>query len=80
MADTTTQIDLHPVMRLSLPPSSPICWPCAEECGGTMREGHMATAWQDTCCVCGDMKTVAALSDWGWPKEGKSRIGPTLRR
>ena len=72
-------LDPTPIVRLSLPGSSPICWPCAEESGGTMREGHMATAWEDTCCVCGDLKSVVAVSDWGWPKQTKTQTGPKLK-
>lgn len=74
----TQPVDLIPIVRLTLPLSSPICWPCAEESGAQMPDGHMATAWMDTCCVCGEHKEVTAVSDWRWPKQTKSRMGPKL--
>ena len=41
-----------------------VCWECVEAVGGQGREGHLCTAHEDICDVCGEMKPVTEPRDF----------------
>ena len=44
-----------------------ICLDCAKAVGVVMPPGHAYTAHEDTCGVCGEIKTVTEPRDFRWP-------------
>lgn len=44
-----------------------ICGECAEKAGGVWPRDHVATFHAAKCAECGQVKSIAALSDWNWP-------------
>jgi len=45
-----------------------VCSDCANEAGGQMPEGHLATWHVELCPVCGEVKPVTEPRDFGRPK------------